>query len=156
MDELALQEGAVNEEDESSTCGSTVGTVSVDYTSTFTTDMIFNSRKEYPQVLDYVKQTWLVKYKEKFVAAWTDLTMHFGNVTMNRDETMHVKLKRHFGQQCLTFLPLRSVPLPCTSRKVIAIGFVNESHFVEVFMYPDESIIPLGAFGFKPRFLEDE
>ncbi|KAK0590157.1 hypothetical protein LWI29_023338 [Acer saccharum] len=39
-------------------------------------------------------------------------------------------------QQCLTFLPLRSVPLPCTSRKVIAIGFVNESHFVEVFMYP--------------------
>ncbi|KAK3185165.1 hypothetical protein Dsin_032451 [Dipteronia sinensis] len=56
-----------------------------------------NDFSRYPQVLDYVRQTWLVKYKEKFVAAWTDFTMHFGNVTMNRDGTIHVKLKRHLG-----------------------------------------------------------
>ncbi|KAH7575551.1 hypothetical protein JRO89_XS02G0142600 [Xanthoceras sorbifolium] len=56
-----------------------------------------NDFSRYPQVLDYVKQTWLVKYKEKFVAAWTDLTMHSGNVTMNRDGTIHAKLKRHLG-----------------------------------------------------------
>lgn len=48
----------------------------------------------YPQAIDNVKQTWLVNYKEKFVAAWTDLAMHFGNVTMNRGETTHTKLKR--------------------------------------------------------------
>lgn len=35
-------------------------------------------------------------------------------------------------QQCLTFLPLRSVPVPLLSRKDIAIGFVNGNHFVEV------------------------
>ncbi|KAJ0009922.1 hypothetical protein Pint_33440 [Pistacia integerrima] len=51
----------------------------------------------YPQALDYVKQTWLVRYKEKFVAAWIDLTMHFGNITINRAETTHAKLKRLLG-----------------------------------------------------------
>ena len=35
-------------------------------------------------------------------------------------------------QQCLTFLPLRSVPIPAASRREIAIGFVNDNHFVEV------------------------
>ena len=35
-------------------------------------------------------------------------------------------------EQCLTFLPLRSVPLPKVSRREIAIGFVNQNHFVEV------------------------
>ncbi|KAJ4716771.1 FAR1-related sequence [Melia azedarach] len=53
-----------------------------------------NDFSRYPQAIDYVKQTWLVNYKEKFVAAWTDLVMHFGNVTMNRAETTHTKLKR--------------------------------------------------------------
>ena len=38
----------------------------------------------YPIALDYVKQAWLDKYKEKFVAAWTDLVMHLGNSTTNR------------------------------------------------------------------------
>ena len=35
-------------------------------------------------------------------------------------------------QQCLTFLPFRSNPLPIASRKIIAMGFVNGNHFVEV------------------------
>lgn len=38
----------------------------------------------YPLALNYVKQTWLFNYKEKFVAAWTNFIMHYGNVTMNR------------------------------------------------------------------------
>ena len=38
----------------------------------------------YQRALDYVKHTWLDKYKENFVAAWTNLVMHFGNVTSNR------------------------------------------------------------------------
>ena len=35
-------------------------------------------------------------------------------------------------KQCLTFLPLRSNPIPTDSRKEIAIGFVNNNNFVEV------------------------
>ena len=38
----------------------------------------------YPKALVYVKQTWLDKYKEKFITAWTDFIMHFGNMTTNR------------------------------------------------------------------------
>lgn len=34
--------------------------------------------------------------------------------------------------QCLTFLPLRSPPQSLGSRREIAIGFVNNSHFVQV------------------------
>lgn len=36
------------------------------------------------------------------------------------------------ARQCLTFLPLRSDPLPAAKRKEVAIGFVNENHFVQV------------------------
>ncbi|KAL7191130.1 hypothetical protein ACSBR2_023241 [Camellia fascicularis] len=35
-------------------------------------------------------------------------------------------------QQCLTFLPLRTVPVPQLDRREIAIGFVNGIHFVQV------------------------
>jgi len=38
----------------------------------------------YKDVLDYVINTWLNDYKKKFVAAWTNKIMHFGNVTANR------------------------------------------------------------------------
>ena len=32
----------------------------------------------------------------------------------------------------VTFLPLRSIPLSRSSHKIIAIGFVNRNHFIEV------------------------
>ncbi|XP_052193889.1 uncharacterized protein LOC127802218 [Diospyros lotus] len=51
----------------------------------------------YEGALNYVRKTWLNDYKEKFVAAWTNRIMHFGNVTMNRAESAHAKLKRHLG-----------------------------------------------------------
>ena len=35
-------------------------------------------------------------------------------------------------EQCLTFLPLQSVPVPTAARREIAIGFVNQNHFVQV------------------------
>ncbi|XP_057511322.1 protein NLP6-like isoform X2 [Actinidia eriantha] len=46
-------------------------------------------------------------------------------------------------QQCLTFLPLRSVPIPAASRREIAIGFVNDNHFVEVFLLPNHPVPPV-------------
>ncbi|CAL5372675.1 unnamed protein product [Camellia sinensis] len=48
----------------------------------------------YPEAIDYVTQTWLNPYKEKFVTVWTDSCMHCGNVTSDRIEKAHAKLKR--------------------------------------------------------------
>ena len=38
----------------------------------------------YPDALRYVLDTWLSKYRERFVAAWTNTCRHYGNVTTNR------------------------------------------------------------------------
>jgi len=38
----------------------------------------------WPLFVDYVKKTWLIPHKEKFVRAWTDRAMHLGNTTSNR------------------------------------------------------------------------
>lgn len=40
--------------------------------------------KDHSRVLKYVRDTWLTPHKERFVAAWTDKIMHFGNLTTNR------------------------------------------------------------------------
>ena len=36
--------------------------------------------------VDYVFQTWVFPYKEKFVKVWTNKVMHLGNTTTNRYE----------------------------------------------------------------------
>ncbi|KAH9685250.1 Endonuclease [Citrus sinensis] len=51
----------------------------------------------YPQAIEYVTSTWLDKYKENFVSAWTDKIMHFGNLTTNRVESSHSRLKKELG-----------------------------------------------------------
>ena len=45
---------------------------------------------EFPQVLAYVKTTWIDKCKERFVACWTDTVMHLGNTTSNHAERVHM------------------------------------------------------------------
>ncbi|XP_028051977.1 PKS-NRPS hybrid synthetase CHGG_01239-like [Camellia sinensis] len=57
----------------------------------------------YPDAVKYVMDTWLVPYKDKFVAAWTDTCMHCGNVTTNRAESAHAKLKRQLGSCQVSF-----------------------------------------------------
>ncbi|XP_038680254.1 uncharacterized protein LOC119981269 [Tripterygium wilfordii] len=47
----------------------------------------------YPMILIYLKDVWLTPYKEKFVSAWTNRCMHFGNTTTNRAESQHANLK---------------------------------------------------------------
>ncbi|XP_028068092.1 uncharacterized protein LOC114270722 [Camellia sinensis] len=44
------------------------------------------------------------------------------------------------AQQCLTFLPLRSVPISQVQWREIAIRFVNGIHFVQVFMLPGHPV----------------
>ncbi|XP_028094071.1 uncharacterized protein LOC114294145 [Camellia sinensis] len=43
-------------------------------------------------------------------------------------------------QQCLTFLPLRIVPVPQLDRREIPIGFVNGNHFVQVLLQPGHPV----------------
>ncbi|KAL5123971.1 Protein FAR1-RELATED SEQUENCE 5 [Glycine soja] len=48
----------------------------------------------WPMFVDYVKETWIIPHKEKFVSAWTNKVMHLGNTTTNRVESAHSSLKR--------------------------------------------------------------
>ncbi|XP_028098948.1 uncharacterized protein LOC114298553 [Camellia sinensis] len=48
-------------------------------------------------------------------------------------------------QQCLTFLPLRTVPIPQLDRREIAIGFVNGNHFVQVLLQPGHLVPPIAT-----------
>ncbi|XP_028102684.1 uncharacterized protein LOC114301927 [Camellia sinensis] len=57
----------------------------------------------YPDAVKYVMDTWLVPYKDKFVAAWTDTCMYCGNVTTNRAESAHAELKRQLGSCQVSF-----------------------------------------------------
>nr|KAJ0206777.1 hypothetical protein LSAT_V11C500236860 [Lactuca sativa] len=49
----------------------------------------------YPDAFSYLNKTWLTPHKEKFVSAWTDKFLNFGNHTTNRAESQHAKLKRY-------------------------------------------------------------
>ncbi|GKA62883.1 PKS-NRPS hybrid synthetase [Tanacetum coccineum] len=44
--------------------------------------------------VDYIKSTWL-PCKEKFVSAWTDRYLHFGNRSSSRAEGAHAKLNKY-------------------------------------------------------------
>ncbi|KAH1203736.1 PKS-NRPS hybrid synthetase [Glycine max] len=48
----------------------------------------------WPMFVDYVKETWIIPHKEKFVSAWTNKVMHLGNTTTNRVESALSSLKR--------------------------------------------------------------
>ncbi|KAH1212766.1 hypothetical protein GmHk_14G040876 [Glycine max] len=48
----------------------------------------------WPMFVDYVKETWIIPHKEKFVSAWTNKVMYLGNTITNRAESAHSSLKR--------------------------------------------------------------
>ncbi|XP_028099011.1 uncharacterized protein LOC114298595 [Camellia sinensis] len=50
-----------------------------------------------------------------------------------------------WAQKCLTFLPLRTVPVPQLDRREIAIGFVNGNHFVQVLLQPGHPVPPIAT-----------
>ncbi|XP_057511338.1 protein NLP6-like [Actinidia eriantha] len=55
-------------------------------------------------------------------------------------------------KQCLTFLPLRSVPIPANSRREITVGFVNNNHFVEVYLLPGHPVPPVASSWMRYRY----
>ncbi|XP_023752378.2 PKS-NRPS hybrid synthetase cheA-like [Lactuca sativa] len=50
--------------------------------------------KEKKDAIEYIKNVWL-PWKEKFVSAWTDKYLHFGNRSSSRVEGAHDKLKQY-------------------------------------------------------------
>lgn len=50
--------------------------------------------KEKEEVISYIRRTWL-PFKERFVKAWVDNCLHFGNQVSSRVEGAHSKLKKY-------------------------------------------------------------
>ncbi|KAL5153782.1 Protein FAR1-RELATED SEQUENCE 2 [Glycine soja] len=70
---------------------------------------------------DYVKETWIIPHKEKFVSAWTNKVMHLGNTTTSRVESAHSSLKR---------LLQNSIGDLCSVWDVIKASFETSTHVV--------------------------
>ncbi|XP_073224785.1 protein FAR-RED IMPAIRED RESPONSE 1-like [Cicer arietinum] len=62
---------------------------------------------------DYVHEQWLIPHKERFVEAWTNRVMHFGNTTTQRVESAHWSLKRilqdNIGDICSVWEAINSM-----------------------------------------------
>ena len=48
-----------------------------------------------PEQVGYIRETWLLPYKKKIVAAWVDQQAHFGNTATSRVEGIHALLKSY-------------------------------------------------------------
>ncbi|KAL5134493.1 hypothetical protein HKD37_03G007636 [Glycine soja] len=74
----------------------------------------------WPMFVDYVKETWIISHKEKFVSAWMNKVMHLGNTTTNRVESTHWALKRvlqnSLGDLCIHMSLDMSSKKPYTER----------------------------------------
>ena len=45
--------------------------------------------------IGYIKETWLIPFKEKLVRAWVDQSAHFGNTATSRVEGIHALIKSY-------------------------------------------------------------
>lgn len=69
-----------------------------------TTEALFNKNwadfelfyKGKKDALEYIKKNWF-PWKEKFVSAWTEKYLHFGNRASSRAEGAHAKLKKYLN-----------------------------------------------------------
>ncbi|GJU05403.1 PKS-NRPS hybrid synthetase [Tanacetum coccineum] len=67
-----------------------------------TTEALFNNNwadfelfyKGKKDAMEYIKKNWF-PWKEKFVSAWTEKYLHFGNRASSRAESAHAKLKKY-------------------------------------------------------------
>ncbi|XP_058217409.1 protein FAR1-RELATED SEQUENCE 5-like [Rhododendron vialii] len=70
-----------------------------------TTEASFNQKwnamcddyKQHPQLLQYLFNTWLMPYRDRFVAAWINTCMHLGSNSSQRAESAHARLKLYLG-----------------------------------------------------------
>lgn len=55
----------------------------------------------YPAEVTYIKDTWLIPYKEALVKAWVDQDPHFGNTVTSRAEGTHALVKDYLQTSVL-------------------------------------------------------
>ncbi|KAL5158867.1 Protein FAR1-RELATED SEQUENCE 5 [Glycine soja] len=83
--------------------------------------------------VDYVKDTWIIPHKEKFVIVLTNKVMHLGNTTTNRVESTHWALKRvlqnSFGDSCSVWDAMNNM-MTLQHTKIKA-SFETSTHVVE-------------------------
>ena len=56
---------------------------------------------QHPREFGYIKETWLIPFKEKLVRAWVDQSNHFGNTSTSRVEGIHALLKSYLRRSTL-------------------------------------------------------
>ncbi|KAL8501662.1 hypothetical protein ACS0TY_020969 [Phlomoides rotata] len=59
-----------------------------------TISVVHSDFAKFSKTLKYVMSQWIDPYKERFVKAWTNQVMHYGNTTINKVESHHSALKR--------------------------------------------------------------
>ncbi|KAH1213037.1 hypothetical protein GmHk_14G041078 [Glycine max] len=89
----------------------------------------------WPMFVDYVKETWIIPHKEKFVSAWTNKVMHLGNTKTNKVESAHSSLKRllqnNLGDLCSVWDAMKNmITLQHTEIKA---SFETSTHVRHVF-----------------------
>lgn len=51
----------------------------------------------HPEQIQYLRETYLMRHKEKFVTYWTNQVLHFFNTVTSRTESAHAALKRNLN-----------------------------------------------------------
>ncbi|PIA36972.1 hypothetical protein AQUCO_03100011v1 [Aquilegia coerulea] len=90
-----------------------------------------NEFKRWPKFIHYLHQTWLGY--ERFIAAWTDQHMHFGNTSTNRVECAHASLKRALKSSKYDFLGMWEMIHPSLTVQIteITASFVGGLLYVK-------------------------
>ncbi|XP_052289406.1 uncharacterized protein LOC127899726 [Citrus sinensis] len=84
----------------------------------------------YQESIDYVKNTWLDKYKEKFVAAWTNSIMHLGNTTSNRSIGLWMRSSMHSWNSMCTWDYKKLDLLPTTKAETTDLSCSTEMEMI--------------------------
>ncbi|XP_028078008.1 uncharacterized protein LOC114279918 [Camellia sinensis] len=85
--------------------------------------LLYSEFSTYQDALHYVTSSWLDPYKSKFVAAWTDTFMHFGNSTTNskivvQHDFKPTRFKELHGNVSITALEI----ILAKSKRVSSVG----------------------------------
>ncbi|PWA86891.1 protein FAR1-RELATED SEQUENCE 5 [Artemisia annua] len=99
-----------------------------------TTEALFNKNwadfelfyKGKKDALEYMKKNWF-PWKEKFVSAWTEKYLHFGNRASSRAEGAHAKLKKYLQVSTGDFQQVKK-KLCLAIRGVIGSGYRGYRH----------------------------
>ncbi|XP_076952012.1 protein FAR-RED ELONGATED HYPOCOTYL 3-like [Bidens hawaiensis] len=83
----------------------------------------------------YIRNNWLVPYKEKFVSCWIEDRLNFGEHTTNRVEGQHANLKRYLAGPNNSLDSVAAFALEVVNSQMEEIGATLEDSRVRVKKY---------------------